>query len=105
MTQAANEVPPIQCLRYVQSTFKAPLLASKWENVVFSAGLTAQGKSKCEAGKLRRNLEMEMWNNANQIYILTVAAPLAFQSVQTKLGDSVMKKKKYKKKGISFLSC
>lgn len=81
MTQAHNEVPPIQCLRYVQSTFKAPLLASKWENVVFSEALTAKGKSKCEAGKLRRNLEMEMWNNDNEIYILTVAATLALQEV------------------------
>lgn len=65
--QAANEVPPIQRLRYMQSTFKAPLQASKWENVVISAALTARGKKKREAGKLRRNLEMEMGNNDNQI--------------------------------------
>lgn len=40
--------------------------------------------------------------NDNQIYILTVAAPLAFQGVQTKLRDMVMEKKNIKK-GVSSL--
>lgn len=47
---------------------------------------------------MRRILEMEMWNNDNQIYIFTVVGPLAFQGVQTKLRDTVIKKKIYKLK-------
>lgn len=48
---------------------------------------------------MRQEIEKNSANgkveNDNQIYILTVAAPLAFQGVQTKLRDMVMEKKKY----------